>query len=103
MPRNIESLSARKGRPASYDWDTFLDGTARAFVQGVKDEETGQVLVEGDFYCIPKSFESQARKAAGDKGDLSVAVRHVDPEVVNGHTLAVVELEATAKVDEPAE
>lgn len=66
MPREISALSPRKGRSASYDWDTFLDGTPRAFEQGFKDDD-GEVIVAGDFYCEPGSFESMARTAGAKK------------------------------------
>ena len=69
MAREIEELAPRSGgRKAVYDWDTILDGTARAFVP---DE---------DFTCKPESFVGQARNVASERG-VKIATRVLDDEV----------------------
>lgn len=69
MPKVIEALAPRTGRPAKYDWDLFLDGQARLYTQGE------------DFDSDPKSFVSQARRQAAERG-LSLHARTVGPDSV---------------------
>lgn len=69
MPKVIESLAPRTGRPAKYDWDTFLDGTAREYVKGEDfDSEVG-------------SFVSQARRQAAERA-LTLNARTLDEHTV---------------------
>jgi hypothetical protein len=67
--REIETLAPRSaGRTPKYDWDTILDGTARAFEEGE------------DFDCKPESFVGQARNVASDR-NIKIATRVLDGEV----------------------
>ena len=69
LAREIDSLAPRSsGRTPKYDWDTILDGTARAFVPG------------DDFDCKPESFVGQARNVASDR-NVKIATRVLDDEV----------------------
>jgi hypothetical protein len=91
MPRDIETLSAHKGRPATYAWDDWMDGNPRAFVRGTKDEVKEGIA---DFSAKTLSFENQVRKVAGLRG-LSVTIRRPDETTVEFQTLGPV------KVKEP--
>ena len=60
--RTLDSLPKRSGRSATYDWDSILNGNVNVLAKG------------DDFDCEVKSFESQARRTAAERG-LKVEIR----------------------------
>lgn len=56
MAKQVAELAPRKGRPQTYKWDQYLDGTAWELTRGE------------DYTSQSRSFLSQARKAAADRG-----------------------------------
>lgn len=69
MPRAIEALSKRPGRPPKYDWDAIL---------GTADEPQDTVLAYdhgADYTAKDTSFMNRVREVADERG-LEVSLRN---------------------------
>lgn len=71
MPRAIEALSKRPGRPPKYDWDAIL-GTADEPQDTVFAYERGE---DKDFTAKDTSFMNRVREVADERG-LEVSLRN---------------------------
>ena len=68
MPRSIETLPSKGGRPPKYDWDGFfaaLDNGPAEFIRGTDDEvEAG----DADYSAQTSGFVNQFRTQASERG-----------------------------------
>lgn len=93
MPRAIEALSKRPGRPPKYDWDAIL-GTADEPQDTVFAYESGE-----DYEAKDTSFMNRVREVAGERG-LEVSLRNPEEGTVEIEVVGLADDDDSEDADE---